>query len=442
VKPSLRTRIEHVTAPRTVAGAVARFALTGLLVLLVVGVGGVEVLRRAGRTEAVRDAREVAGLVGEGIVAPAITPGVLRGDAAAIAAFDEIVARRVLRSPVVRVKLWDASGRIVYSDEHRLIGARYPIRADELRSLRSGRSDAEISDLARPENRFERGHGKLMEVYLGIRAPDGTRLLFETYQRYSAVASSGRDRWLTFLPVLIGALGLLALLQVPLALSLARRVRRAERATLERTLDIQQAERRRIASDLHDGVVQTLAGISYRLGAAAGHVRDDTPAPLADGVRESARETRESMRALRSLLVDIYPPSLQREGLVAALSDLSTRTGGSGLRVELDAPDDLHLPAQTEALLFRAAQEGLRNVVTHARAERAAVTLERNNGHVQLDVHDDGRGFSDDQLARAGMGGHFGLRALEDLVRDHGGEMSVTSRPGLGTRLTVKVPLR
>jgi two-component system, NarL family, sensor kinase len=426
-----------------VTGAVVRFSLTGLLVLLLVGLGGVELLHRVARSQAISDATEMTRLGVAGLVAPVIDEPLLRGDPAAIARMDALLKRRLVRDPIVRVKLWDASGRIVYSDEPRLVGRRYAMPADEREILRTGGTKAELSDLTSPENRFERRYGKLMEVYHGVRGPRGERMLFEVYQRDSAVNASARERWLSFLPVLLGALGLIALLQVPIAVSLARRVRRAERdraALLERAIDAQDQERRRIATDLHDGVVQTLAGVSFRLGAASAHADGDASPALTAALHAAARETRTSMRALRSLLVDIYPPSLQREGLVAALSDLTTRTAGPSLRVALEAPHDIQLPPATEALLFRAAQEALRNVVTHAAADSARVVLERSDGHVRLVVEDDGHGFSSEELRGRPINGHFGLRALEDLVHDGGGELRVDSAPRRGTRLTVRLP--
>jgi len=426
-----------------VTGAVVRFSLTGLLVLLLVGLGGVELLHRVGRSQAISDATEMTRLGVTGLVAPVIDESLLRGDPAAIARMDALLKRRLVRDPIVRVKLWDATGRIVYSDEPRLLGRRYAMPADEREILRTGGTKAELSDLTSPENRFERRYGKLEEVYQGLRGPRGERMLFEVYQRDSAVNASARARWLSFLPVLLGALGLIALLQVPIAVSLARRVRRAERdraALLERAIDAQDQERRRIARDLHDGVVQTLAGISFRLGAASAHADGDASPALTAALEAAARETRMSMRALRSLLVDIYPPSLQREGLVAALSDLTTRSAGPSLRVALEAPQDIQLPPATEALLFRAAQEGLRNVASHAAADTARVVLQRRDGHVQLLVEDDGHGFSPDELRRRPVNGHFGLRALEDLVHDGGGELRVDSAPQSGTRLTVRLP--
>jgi two-component system, NarL family, sensor kinase len=436
--PQLRRSRTH-----SVGGAVARFALTGFVVVLLVGLAGVQILRHYGRDEAVYDAKELTALAGNGVVGPAVTPALLRGDKAAIAQMDRTVDR-VTGGAVVRVKLWDGRGRVVYSDEHRLIGTRHALVGEEREALLTGRSDAELSDLSEPENKFERRYGKLMEVYLGIRAPSGERLLFETYQRYSAVASGGRRLWLPLLPVLLGALGLLAALQMPAAWSLARRVKASEEErlrALERAIDAQERERRRIASDLHDGVVQTLVGISYRLGAARKHVDETTPQPLVRAVDESSHETRSSIRALRSLLVDIYPPSLQRQGLVAALSDLTSRATTHRLKARLDAPAEVELPPVTEALLFRTAQEALRNVVTHADAKRVTIGLERVNGHVELSVLDDGRGF-DNAVPRRSADGHFGLVAIEDLVHEQGGKLDVASRVGIGTRVRVEVPVR
>src|SRR5947209_3214260 len=426
----------------SVRGATVRFAATGLLALMLVGLGAVAVLGHAARSEANRDARVLTSLAGHGIVEPVITPALLRGDPAAIAAMDRVVDRRVRRRSVVRIKLWDATGRIVYSDEHRLIGSRFPLPDDERTALETGLAHAEVSDLGRPENRFERPYGKLMEVYLGIRGPGGRRLLFETYQRESTLSSSGQRIWRALLPVLLGALGLLAILQVPLAWSLARRVKRSERdrlRLLERTLDAQHEERRRIAGDLHDGVVQNLAGISFRLGAARESVDEHTPPQLTTAVDESIQETRATIRALRSMLVDIYPPSLRRQGLVAALSDLMSRDNGRHLSAHLVAPDHMALSPSTEALLFRAAQEGLRNVVRHAHATSVSIALERQNGHVELTVADDGQGVDPDRF-RTRRNGHFGLVAIEDLVRDQGGTLEVDSAPGRGTRLHVEVP--
>ena len=97
------------------------------------------VFRNLGRTEAIRDARQFAVLTGQSIVEPAMRNGVLSGDPAALGALDRIVQERVLGERIVRVKVWNADGRIVYSDEPRLIGQRFLSTPRRSRSSRAGR---------------------------------------------------------------------------------------------------------------------------------------------------------------------------------------------------------------------------------------------------------------------------------------------------------------
>src|SRR5262249_20878243 len=135
----------------------------------------------------------------------------------------------------------------------------FTLGPDELRALRTEGVDAEVSDLAKPENRFERSYGKLLEVYQGIRGPHGTPLLYEEYLTYSSVADSANRLWSRFAPALIVSLIALELLQIPFAWSLAQRVRRGQNereALLRRAIEASELERRRIAGNLHDGVVQ------------------------------------------------------------------------------------------------------------------------------------------------------------------------------------------
>ena len=421
--------------------AVLQFALSALAAVVLLGIVGVELLRRTGTDEAIRDAKEQTALAGRGIVAPYVTAGVVRGDPDALARLDRIVRTRVLNDRLIRIKLWTADGRIVYSDEPRLIGSRYELDPDDLASLRSGKVDADVSDLDAPENRFERGRGKLLEVYMPVRTAQGRPLLFEAYLTFSSVSASGRDLWRAFLPALLVALLLLYLAQLPLAWRLARRIRvgQEERERLLRSaIDSSDHERRRIARDLHDGAVQNLAGVSYSLTAAARQLDGDGTAVVKESVRAAADETRRTIRELRSLLVDIYPPDLHREGLGPALADLVDRVAERGIQVRLDLPDDLELPPEVEALFFRSAQEAVRNVLAHADAGRVDVHVRARAGRAVLEVEDDGRGFD---VAAHAAAGHLGLRLLDDLARDAGGRLEVHSEPGRGTCVRVEAPL-
>jgi signal transduction histidine kinase len=351
----------------------------------------------------------------------------------------------VLRNPVVRVKLWTPRGRIAYSDEPRLIGSRYPLADDEVAALNGAGVEAGISDLSAPENRYERRQDKLLEVYMPVHTQSGRPLLFEAYLRFSDVAASGRKVWLAFLPAVFAALLMLWLLQLPIAVRLARRLRRAHaerEALLLRALNASDTERRTIAADLHDGVVQDLAGTSYALAVAAEKAERASRSDVARALRNGANATRQSMRQLRSLLVEIYPPNLRDAGLEPALNDLAARAVARGVAVEVDVVDDVRLSDGVERLVFRTAQEALRNVVEHAGAETCSIAVHANGNGVELLVADDGRGFDHTVLEQRRAQGHFGLALLADQAADLGGSLDIDSTPGSGTRVRLRLPER
>lgn len=438
--------MERAPTDRTqpsVAGAVAQFALAGLAVLAVFLVGSLVVLRDLGRTEALRDARQFATLTGQGIVEPVLRAELLDGNLDALEAVDRVVQERVLGERIARVKIWALDGRIVYSDEPRLIGARYPLDESKLEVVASGGSEAELSDLDGPENRFERGEGELYEVYLPIRASDGTPLVFETYQRADEVTSTGRRIWLPFAVLLLACLLLLWAVQIPLAWRLARRLGRAQQdreRLLVRAVEASADERRRIAADLHDGVVQDLAGISYSLSAAAERADPTVSPDLRSALQEAAVGTRDSMRRIRSLIVEIHPPNLKSAGLEAAVTDLLAPLPGRGIETSLDVDGARELPEEVEALLYRAAGEAIRNVERHAGASRVSVRIGQDDGVARLEVADDGVGFTVEERERRRAEGHVGLTLLEELAERLGGQVEVRSAPGSGTTFVVEVP--
>jgi two-component system NarL family sensor kinase len=419
------------------------FAGASLLAVLALGFTATAILRRQARSEAIRDAKEITRLAGEGIAEPALSQRLLAGDRAAQARFDHAMRTRVLKDPVVRIKLWTLDGRIVYSDERPLVGRRFELEPAVLRAVHERVVDADVSDLTLPENRYERHFGKLLEVYLPIEGPGGRPLLFEDYIRFGAITASEQRLFSRFAPALGAALLLLWLVQLPLAWSLAQRLRQRQRereALLQRALDSTALERRRIAQHLHDGVVQDLAGVSYALAAAGDRLERAGPPGAADLLRDAATATRRAVRELRALLIGIYPPSLQRSGLEAAVSDLLAPLSARGIAVEAEIADDLALAPQTEELIFRSAQEALRNVAKHADPSRVAVSVSRSNGSVVLAVRDDGRGF--DPAARPDDNPSLGLRLLEDLVEEHQGRLEVRSDAGRGTLVTVELAAR
>ncbi len=428
-----------------VARQVGQFVALAVLAVVLVGIATAIAARRAGESAAIADRSTEALIKAQSLVEPVITDGLLTAEPAAVAAVAEVIERDVVGDDLVRVKIWTADGLIVYSDEARLEGSRYALGGEEQDAIVGGLMVAEVSDLSAPENVFERDQGKLLEVYLPVRTPSGERLLFEAYFRYDSVLQTAERTWFVFGSIAVGALIALQIVQVPIAWSLASRLRQRQRereGLLRQALDASDVERRRIAADLHDGVVPARAGVAYSLaGAARSNGRDDaSTAALLD---ESAAEVRSSITALRSLLVQIYPPNLAEEGLVPVLTDLIARVEAPGLQVSLDTSRLRRRPPpeSTAGLVYRTAQEALRNVVAHAQAGTVDISLAEEDQHVLLEINDDGIGF-DPSVPRPGGDPHFGLRGLAALAGDGGGSLTVRSRPGEGTTVSLRLPLR
>ncbi|MDT7571598.1 MAG: hypothetical protein QOE05_1772 [Actinomycetota bacterium] len=428
----------------SVPAAVAGFLLAGLVVVIVIGVFLALAQRRTAVSEAIRDARTLTELEAQDVIGPLLTDAALLPGPAQDA-LDREVRERVLGARIVRVKIWDASGRIVYSDDRALIGQRFDLPDEELRALRSsGPTVAEVTDLDEPENKDEQHFGKLLQVYLGVRTPSGTPLLFETYQPYGVITAASHRMWSAALPVLLGGLVLLYLVQAPLAYRMATRLRAAQEQReqlLLSSLGASDKERRRIAADLHDGVVQGLAGASYTLSAIADKARTEGAEELAGTASDTAMELRRWVRELRSLVVTITPPALHEHGLAASLSDLASTLEARGVSVHVEVPPDVELDEATESLVYRVAQEGVRNVVRHAEATRVQLCLRHRPGHLQLEVADDGRGI-DPAATGSRRRGSVGLELLRALVADSDGTLVVGPAAGGGTTLVMELPYR
>lgn len=422
-----------------VRSPVVQFLAACLLTLVLVVLATGSLSRSAADDAAVDEARSLTEVLGRSVAEPEVPRGLVDGDAGAIDRFDESALDRLLVEDVLRIKIWSADGTIVYSDRTQLIGSSYPLGDEEIEVLREGGADAELSDLGRPENRFERDlGGDLLEVYTRIESPEGEPLLFEAYFSVDRIQGQREAILDRFLPISLGALAALVLAATPLILLLNRRVNAAARERerlLEVAVDASDAERLRIARDLHDGVVQDLAGSSFALSTLASRV--DAPPGIAGELDDVSRSLRTSMRALRSLLVEIYPPDLHTAGLTAALDDLLAPVVAGGLAVDLDVSGDEDASEAAVALTWRVAQEGVRNVVRHARATRMSVTVRAEEGRLVLEVVDDGVGFEPDVQPSSG---HLGLRGLASLVRDAGGTLVVQSTAGAGTTLRLEVP--
>ncbi|WP_426592441.1 sensor histidine kinase [Cellulomonas sp. McL0617] len=421
-----------------------RLVAAAALVLVIVAFLGLSASRRIAEHESVNDAARLTDLLADAVVQPVLRDGLPSGDPAAVTALDDVVRANVLSDSVVRVKVWDGDGKIVYSDDPRLVGRVFALGDDEQSVLARPTTEAEVSDLDKPENVYERGQGKLLEVYRPVWTPDGTPLLLETYSRYDAVTERSTALWRGFAGITLTSLLLLLVLMLPVLWTLLDRLRRSQaqrEVLLQHAVEASDDERRRIAATLHDGVVQELAASSFALAGVAERAERSAAPDLAEPVRGAADTVRASIKGLRSLLVDIYPASLGTAGLGAALQDLVGGLAARGVTIRLDDADGVEagLSAETAQLVYGVARETVRNAVTHAQADEVLVRVDRDGGTVVLEVRDDGIGFDVDAVLAAPVEGHFGLRLLADLAASAGARLEVSSEPGAGCRWRLTV---
>jgi PAS domain S-box-containing protein len=195
-------------------------------------------------------------------------------------------------------------------------------------------------------------------------------------------------------------------------------------------------ERQRLARELHDSVSQALYGIA--LGArTARALADHSPHQLAEPLDYVLSLAEAGMTEMRSLIFELRPESLATEGLVAALDkQVAVLRARHQLTVsaELGAEPELALPVKET--LYRIAQEALHNVVKHAHARHVEIRLRGRDDAVELEIGDDGVGFVPDEPRP----GHLGMQSMRERAAGQGGSIEVTSAPGLGTTVRVRLP--
>jgi signal transduction histidine kinase len=426
--------------------ALARFAAFGFVALLVVLAGNSLIAERVSRGEVLRHSRQMAIDIALKLIAPRADDALRQRDPEALRALDTVMQARMTDSSLLRVKVWSQDGVILWSDEKRLVGQRFELEPKDEALLTTPGSTAEFTALERPENAYEAAAGEAAEVYVGFRDDTGEPLLLELYVPVAGLAAESQAQARTLFPLTVGGPALLLLILLPLALSMARRVddAGAERATLLRHAVAASAlERRRIAGDLHDGVVQDLAGIGYAMPA----IRETLPeGPDAEDTRNKLDRitdiVQRDVAALRSVITDIYPPDLQEGGLVSASQLLFNEARYAGVDVDVDVDPTFTeeaLPIDAAVLGYRVLRETLRNVVKHSGAAHARVVLRTERGDMVIEVSDDGVGFDP---ATPAPKGHFGIRLLQDTLKDVGGELSMNAVPEGGTRVVARFPVR
>jgi len=208
------------------------------------------------------------------------------------------------------------------------------------------------------------------------------------------------------------------------------RLETERRESARQALTLQEAERQRVARELHDEVGQTLTGVMLQVEGLASAIPEELRDQL-DVLRETARHGTEEVRRIARRL---RPDALDELGLHSAMAALAT---SFGLPIERRIDTELPLSREQELVVYRVAQEALTNVVRHAHASRADLELHHENRETVLTIRDDGRGMASGSLPSSN-----GIRGMRERAMLIGAQLTIESRPGQGTevRLTIDDP--
>ncbi|MBI3750570.1 MAG: HAMP domain-containing protein [Chloroflexi bacterium] len=212
---------------------------------------------------------------------------------------------------------------------------------------------------------------------------------------------------------------------------------------LGQTIDAQEAERLRLARELHDETAQSLAALTIALDRARDQLGASTTSSR-DHIAEARATAGRLLAETRRLIVGLRPAALDDLGLVAAIRAYAdTSLAPEGIAFTVESSILPRLEGHVEVALFRIVQEALTNVARHARARNARVELASESGEIAITIDDDGIGFAVDSGLGATSSAEtsFGLLGMQERVRLLGGEIGITSGPQAGTRIVIRVPL-
>jgi two-component system NarL family sensor kinase len=418
-----------------VRAAVAKFLLMGILALLVVATPVAFWIRTVAERHALDNALLLTQHVADLAVKPLVNEALLAGDPSALDALDSALLPWRSDASALRIKVWDANGRVVYSDIRSLVGQRFELPEWGRELLAGGPGTASLENQQELENEFESDSGELVEVYVSSSAADGTPLIFEAYYDDDPVRDEQQAVLYNMIPPLLLSLAALQLAQLPPAVRLARGIQNHQAARnrlLKRAVEASDLERRRIARDLHDEVIQDLSGLGYALESEELHGQPEQRRML----RGARQILQQSVRDLRAMISELYPPDLEQLGLRTSLERLVEPHQERGLSVRLLMPDDGLPDRGSSALLYRVAREALSNSAKHSGATAVVLSLRTDPQGSEISISDNGKGFDKTQ---GSADGHLGLRILRDTLREAGGGFEVLSIPGAGTTVTARL---
>lgn len=211
---------------------------------------------------------------------------------------------------------------------------------------------------------------------------------------------------------------------------------------IQRTIQAQEDERRRVATEIHDGVTQQLISIWYRLNACESLMKRD-PKGAGKELEMAKQLVDEALNEARTAIYQLRPTTLDDLGLVPAIEALASRTFDQGVEFSVAADIRADIPPHLETAMYRIAQEAMNNIRKHSGATRVEVTLENDPpNELLMHVSDDGEGFDLEGYMTARPDTSFGLLGISERVDLIGGRFHIESAKGSGTRIEVRVPLQ
>lgn len=464
---------------RALKGLRLRFGLTNLSLarrfllvsLVVVGVGGAAVAYLLGQlieTSAINRTTSVTALYVESFVAPELQ-SLANGTSLTqheIDALQNILSNSQVSDRVVAFRIWSTSGVILYSPNPGLMGRNFGMDGDRARAAQ-GAVSGDISNLTSPENVYERPKwSHLLEIYLPVRASGSSLIIAvaELYQLPDDLEQEVNHDRLVAWGFVAGA-ALLAYVALATVVrqgnqkiisqdsELRERVRQLSalldqnaglhhrlRRAASRTTALNELERRRIGSDLHDGPTQTMALAMLRLDAATGRL-EETGLGAQDDLVSVRGALTEALSEMRAIAAGLRTPELERarpaDIVRRAVADNERR---SGVKATLDLKGiPPRAPLATKIAMYRIISEALSNAVRHGGGIGMKVRVtDSGDGNLLAEVGDVGPGF--DVGRRPGQG-HLGLAGMRERAELLGGRLEIESHPATGTLVRAFLPL-
>jgi signal transduction histidine kinase len=446
-----------------------RFLLVSLALVVVGGAAVAWVLGQLIETSAMNRTTSVTALYVESFVAPELQ-SLANTSTLTQPEIDSLQNLLSPNSPVgqriVAFRIWSTDGTILYSPNPQLTGRNFGMDGNRGRAAQ-GAVTGDISNLTDPENVYERQQwSHLLEIYMPVRASRSSLIIAvaELYQLPDDLENEvNHDRLVAW--GLVAAAALLAYLALARVVSqgskkiisqdseLRERVRQLSallgqnaglhvrlRRAAERTTELNELERRRIGSDLHDGPTQTLAFAMLRLDAVEGRLEDAGQGGEKDLVSVRGALS-DALGEMRTIAAGLRTPELERatpaEIVRRAVADLDRRAGANAT-VDIEGVPD-RAPLATKIALYRILSEALSNAARHGGGAGVEVRVTGSgDGNLMVEVRDKGPGFDARQRP---LQGHLGLTGMRERAELLGGRLEVESSAGGGTQVRAFLPL-